>query len=304
VSSQSTLPVEPVPSLADGGPPLPEVASALQVLQLLDGYGDAAMTSLHTSVENIAWLSARSIHNWSFNYERMLEFWYSKLVPLKSGMIYDVGAHRGRHTVVLAGLGRPVVAFEPLPMIRAVLQELVGDLTNVTVRADALCNKVGTGTFVVNVTAPEESGIRRRIYNDETSAQVEEIDVSYCRLDDFHPPEMAISFIKIDTEGGEIDILRGSSRVLAENRPVLSVEYGYPGYSQYGHTKAELLTVAQAAGYRVFDIFGYPIEPAHWDGSVDTFAWDYLLIPREDVFIASLLSGLRLQLARSIGLFL
>jgi FkbM family methyltransferase len=46
-----------------------------------------------------------------------------------------------------------------------------------------------------------------------------------------------LRFIKIDVEGGEIDVLRGGERLLRRTRPFVAVEYGSPTYSLYGHKK-------------------------------------------------------------------
>jgi FkbM family methyltransferase len=271
---------------------------------LWDEYRVAAACTIHTATDNIEWMTKHSIANWTFEYEGVLEFWYSKLIPQRDGMIYDIGAHRGRHTDVFARFGRQVVAFEPIPQIREILQERCVSLPSVTVRPEALGNSVGRSVFTINRNAPEESGIKRRAYNDEAQADVITIDVELARLDDIHSPESKISFIKIDTEGGEVDILEGAVRTLSTYRPIISVEYGSPSYSVYGHGRDQLLQLAIKNRYRVFDIFGFPIDESNVERAVDAFAWDYLLLPEEDRSLVAAVSTLRLELARVIANYL
>jgi FkbM family methyltransferase len=267
-------------------------------------YAAAATVGLHTSTDNIDWMVERSIDSWVFDYEAILEFWYAKLIPLRHGMIYDIGAHLGRHTAVFARFGRPVMAFEPLPHIRERLVQNCASFGEVVIRQEALGDSTGAGTFTVNQNALEESGIKRRVYNDEQHADVTEIEVQLARLDDVHTSTVAIAFVKIDTEGGEIGILRGGRRVLTTFRPILSVEYGSPGYSVYGHKKGDLLAIADDYGYHLYDIFGYRIDASNADRAIDAFAWDYLMLPADDAHLAAAVMALRLHLASTISNFL
>jgi len=160
-------------------------------------YARAMIDSIHTAGEHIDWMLEHGITNWAFLYEDLLEYWYTRLIPPRRGMVYDIGAHRGRHTRVFTALGRNTVAFEPNPHIRVHLEAEFADNPLAIIRGEALCNRVGGGQFVVNVYAPEESGIERRIYNDEVNARTTTIDVTYNRLDVVHEGREAIAFVKI-----------------------------------------------------------------------------------------------------------
>ncbi len=262
-----------------------------------------ARETYDTAEANIEWLVANDVHNWTFRYEDMLQYWYNSLIPASPGMIYDIGAHRGRHTTVFASLGRPVVAFEPTPHIREILLENTRHFTSITVRHEALCNRSGRGQFVVNLHAPEESGIEQRIYNDEANAEPTVIEVQYARLDELHDNQVPVSFVKIDTEGGELDILRGARDVLTSLRPVISVEYGFPGYSRYGHSTVDLVDLADDLGYAIFDIFGFPVHQQNYREAIDRFAWDYLLLPMDRPWLAAQMPALRWILATRIAQF-
>jgi hypothetical protein len=129
---------------------------------------------------------------------------------------------------------------------------------------------------------PAESGLRARIANHPALADPVAIEVEVRRLDEFLPELTNVSFIKIDVEGGEIACLRGAAGLLERFRPFVSVEYGRPGYSVYGHSADALYELARSHGYRIADLFGAvcPDLPA-WRYACDRSYWDWFLVPRE-----------------------
>ena len=60
-------------------------------------------------------------------------------------------------------------------------------------------------------------------------AGIETIQVEVDLLDNVIPPGMAIRFMKIDVEGGELGVFRGAARILRESLPVVVFEYGLGG---------------------------------------------------------------------------
>jgi hypothetical protein len=70
--------------------------------------------------------------------------------------------------------------------------------------------------------------------------------------------------------------------LLAQRRPILSVEYGAPGYSQYGHQRETLFRWAKAHRYVMADLFGNCITTeAEWNRLCDTVYWDFFMFPEE-----------------------
>lgn len=218
------------------------------------------------------------------NYEQLLAHQYVQIV--KSGQIaFDVGAHAGLHTRrLLASVGEAgrVVAFEPLPEQFRALQTEFGGRPNVELHQMALAAKSGTASFVHAVGTPEESGLRERIYNQPDLAKPTQIEVIVGRLDDVAAKFEHVDFIKIDIEGGEIDCLEGAKATLKRCRPVISVEYGFPSYSRYGHKAETLFDFAQANRYGVLDLFGNELGSRDdWLKFCDQAYWDYFLVPLE-----------------------
>ena len=96
--------------------------------------------------------------------------------------------------------------------------------------------------------------------------------------------EFKVDFIKIDTEGGEIDILKGSNNLVTRDLPIISVEYGPGGYDAYGYDPDTLFTWARSHDYWIFDLFGHQFRSIEqWNKCVAQYYWDYLLIPNQKI---------------------
>ncbi|HKU28016.1 MAG TPA: FkbM family methyltransferase [Candidatus Sulfotelmatobacter sp.] len=219
----------------------------------------------------------------SFNFEDLLETHYRRWV--RSGdTIIDIGAHTGRHLEPLlecVGLEGKAIAFEPLPFAFDVLRERFKG-TQVELNNMALGKEAGMVEFTYARGTPEESGLRRRTYNAPELADPTLIEVRIDTLDRYCADLESIAFIKIDVEGAEIDCLKGAVKTLQRHRPVVSVEYGRPSYSVYGHTKDTLYELAVSYGYVMFDIFINRLDTIEdWRSTCDRVSWDYFMVPRE-----------------------
>lgn len=227
------------------------------------------------------------------NYEALLAFQYGRFLA-PGNVIFDVGAHTGLHTRnflrAIEDAGQ-VVVFEPLPPQFEYLSSLFGADARVKLNQRAVGAKAGRATFVHATGSPEESGLRQRVFNKPEIAAPVEIEVIVTTLDEEAAPYPRIDFVKIDIEGGEIDCLRGAKSVLNNHRPIVSVEYGSPGYSAYGHRPETLFELASRHNYGVHDLFGNRIDNRKdWLQFCDQAYWDYFLIPRERTDIAARLT--------------
>jgi FkbM family methyltransferase len=240
------------------------------------------MTYACSAEEMLLALEASGVSGSLVNWERLLVISYATLVEPQSNIV-DVGGKKGRHVAVFFDHLRAaqVYVFEPNPEMVTILRRRYGERRNLTIMEMALADHTGAEEFTVNVGAPGESGLRQRAFNNPDRARIKRITVPVGRLDDqvFHGP---IHFVKIDVEGGEIGVLHGGRDFLVLHRPVLSVEYGRPSYSAYGHTADTLYEEAATIDYAVCDLFGNVFRSIdEWRACVDRLYWDYLLIPQE-----------------------
>ena len=160
----------------------------------------------------------------------------------------DVGAHRGeilRQIVRLAPKGAHF-AFEPIPEHAEYLSK---KYPGVVVHQCALADYAGTSDFHFVTNASAYSGLRRRIY-DRRDPEIAIISVDVRTLDESLPSHSHVDFIKIDVEGGEFHVLKGSLETIRRCKPVIIFEAGEKGTGQYGVRPADLfLLLTGTMGY-------------------------------------------------------
>lgn len=138
----------------------------------------------------------------------------------------DVGANLGIHALVLAacvGDGGKVHAFEPLPSIGTRLEEnlKLNGVTNVDLHREALGSTLGDVVFDSN---PSDFNIGKGRVTPQG-----DITVPIGTLDDRLGTEtLPVSMIKIDTEGHELEVLKGGVNIMKNQRPVVVMEFN-PG---------------------------------------------------------------------------
>ena len=165
--------------------------------------------------------------------ETILRSERASLAAGKSLISFDVGAHRGTHSLVYSSLSDQVYSFEPNPPIYQDLQEnlALNAITNVEALKLGLSDSDGSAEFFV--PPGTHTGIGG--FNASFSAvlpeeQQQKIQVPIKRGDSFVSERglETVSFIKIDVEGFERAVLAGLKTTIAEFQPVVIVEYS-PG---------------------------------------------------------------------------
>lgn len=158
--------------------------------------------------------------------------------------VADVGAHMGFDTLHfsrLVGDGGRVHAFEPAPANGRKLRRNceLNSLQQVTVHPYAVSDYRGTARFVAEGTTTSHIA---------TAADSAGVEIQTVTLDDTLAPEGSIApidLIKADVEGFEFEVLRGSTRILREIRPVWLIEI------HSATALAQCVTLLIAAGYRI-----------------------------------------------------
>lgn len=158
-------------------------------------------------------------------YERdMLEFLRDRLLDLRASrtqVAIDVGANIGNHSLFLSDLFARIIAFEPNPLARAILQinlEMNG-ASNVEVRSIGLSDRAGKATLsfdLGNLGGASVVGVR------SGSGGRREIELAVG--DDVIDPSAAVGLIKVDVEGAEEAVLKGLERTLRTHRPIVMIE--------------------------------------------------------------------------------
>lgn len=189
------------------------------------------------------------------------------LAVLRPGQSFvDVGSHYGYFTLLaarLVGAGGRVDAFEPTPSTFAMLEGNVRSMPNVVPNQVAVwseasqLNVVDLGTRLGaynSVFAPRLGGAPAGQKGTPIRVQAVSLD-AYCAARQVKP-----DFVKIDAESAEHRILQGMERLLAEDRPFVSVEVGdfdLPGVPR----SSTVLEGMVAKGYTPFEYAGGSIRP-------------------------------------------
>lgn len=116
-----------------------------------------------------------------------------------------------------------------------------------------------------------------------------------------------VSLMKLDIEGAEFPALRGAAETLRTMRPVVLFENGlHTPAGRFGYSADDFFQFFDNHGYRLYDVFGVPVEPRHWRGSVGLeIAWNFLAVHRNDrrhhIFLEEITDLLQASLKRIKG---
>jgi FkbM family methyltransferase len=187
----------------------------------------------------------------------------------------DVGANTGIITGQLCRAVGPsgrVTALEPLPGNASALRQLraangLDQLEVLEVAAGAAATRLA-----LRVPPAENSGwasfSATWLHGDTVEVEVASLEA----IVDERPGRL--SFIKIDVEGYEPEVLEGARGALAEHRPVVVMEFNDPLLKDRGSSSADLLALCVSLGYTAVD------EDASSESGLAGAVRDLLLIPR------------------------
>jgi len=157
------------------------------------------------------------------------EYWLLQKVAPRCSIVCDVGAHVGNWTnaCLMANPNVHIYAFEASPPTQEQFSRRFASAPNVHLLRVGLGDESAMLKFYDHGTGSGLSGFfSRELSVGKEPQQV--IQVACAPLDDL--PEFAnktIDFLKIDTEGSEMRVLRGSKTLLAQKRiRLIQFEYG------------------------------------------------------------------------------
>jgi FkbM family methyltransferase len=157
----------------------------------------------------------------------------------------DVGANVGVYSLLAASVPQTtVIAYEPSSDSFYRLQENVAlnQLERISPR------RLAVGSEHCQVVLSVGSDTTNRVLTGELAKRSDAELVSMTTLDelmeDLGPAAVRIAVVKIDVEGGELDVIAGATRLLTQISPVLIVEENDP---------AALRSLLTSLGYAVID---------------------------------------------------
>jgi FkbM family methyltransferase len=182
-------------------------------------------------------------------------FQKAMLEAIQSGdCVWDIGANVGLYTSKFAdivGSSGSVYAFEPSPKNLERLRAVVSLTGNVTVMPVALGDREGEVAFQ---QSEDSLGAASRVIADDRKVQESALTVAVTTADIVVRAGAAPypNVVKIDTEGYELDVLRGMQDCLAEaTLRVLCIEVHFAQLAERGmkSAPAEIERILVAAGF-------------------------------------------------------
>jgi len=204
------------------------------------------------------------------------------LKTTEPGIFVDVGANTGFYSLLaLAVSSRTrVVAYEPLSSVREILRKNLG--------LNAVTLNTGTRARLSGLALSDETGSARLFLPDqahglvETSASLsatfKESVQSYeivkrTTVDAEFRAAHRVSFIKVDAEGHDVQVLAGAKALLQRDRPIVFVEV------LLGADETKLTSLLRQVAY--VDLVMRPAEIVgpHREVRHDTFGWNHVWLP-------------------------
>lgn len=192
----------------------------------------------------------------------------------------DVGANEGLFTVHMAGcVGASgiVLAIEPSSREFRILEanQRVNAFTQVRPKRIAVSDH--TGTAELHIAGEGHSGqntLGGFVYRGVDAVVVEQVELR--TLDQLVQAEglQRVHFMKLDCEGSECRVLKGSRDILTRHRPVIMMELCDPALRAMGSSANEVVGLLREHGYRihVFDATDGRPRPATdgepWSGNI------------------------------------
>lgn len=136
----------------------------------------------------------------------------------------DVGANIGNHTIGLHGHFHHCHAFEPDPRTFRLLKANTANRPNIICHKTALSDRDGISAFSQHRTNTGKSHIVDPPQPQSPPTSQSLINVETTRLDNTSSASEKVSFIKIDVEGHELEVLKGAQKLLTTQMPIILLE--------------------------------------------------------------------------------
>jgi FkbM family methyltransferase len=171
--------------------------------------------------------------------------------------VLDIGAYLGEWSRRVSD-HRPtarIYAFEPAPDTFPALEKNVRN-TRITPVKLALSDEAGVATFQVYQDAAVLNSFYERQGLTERGVKPVEVEVATERLDAWCKAKQIdqVDYLKIDTEGAELLVLRGASQLL-DDKAISLVQFEYGGtYPDAGITLKQVFDFLSGYGYGIYRI--------------------------------------------------
>jgi FkbM family methyltransferase len=168
----------------------------------------------------------------------------------------DIGAHIGLYTIAMGKIVKgngTIYSFEPTPATFKVLQKNIhiNKMNNIVRPINkAVSDREGTTTFYINDTDVCNSNSLASNYNNKKGNG---INVALTSIDKLVETENIsfIDIIKIDAEGAEYSVLKGSEKTLRQFRPKIILGLHPKAIENFGDSLIVIYDFISTLGYKI-----------------------------------------------------
>jgi FkbM family methyltransferase len=218
-----------------------------------------------------------------------------RLLPGRPGAFIDVGVNVG-HTLLkvkVADPDRPYVGFEPNPQCLTYVQHLINanQFTQCTVVPVGVSNRTGVLKLYLNPDVDPSATLVEGFREPDRYRRsvLVPVFVGDDMLDRLDVEDVAV--MKIDVEGGELDVMRGFERTLQRTKPYVFCEVlpVFDPQSEVGqfriHRQRELIELLSDLGYNIFRVYvdDRVEELAEFGIHSDMTLANYLFVPNAEL---------------------
>ena len=164
---------------------------------------------------------------------------------------FDIGANYGTHSLLFLSQGCQAVTFEPNPECQPFFRRFL-QLNSLQGRWEPVA--VGEGRSNAELVFPKNdtwNGSLQKNYQQELAAYKDliSIQVPVISVDDYvSETNIWPDIIKIDTEGFELNVLKGARKTLEQSHPVIIFESNKPA------ERNDLFSLLAGLGFQVYDL--------------------------------------------------
>ncbi|UCJ08159.1 FkbM family methyltransferase [Chitinophaga pendula] len=139
---------------------------------------------------------------------------------LMSGVVLDIGANHGNYAAMLRKLKvkLPIFAFEPHPAAFAKLEQTAAEYDFTAIQQGA-SNETTTALIYdyAGGEGSEHASMYKEVIAGFRNSAVDEVHISLTTIDEFVETNhiSRIALLKIDTEGNELNVLKGARQTIA-----------------------------------------------------------------------------------------
>jgi FkbM family methyltransferase len=178
-------------------------------------------------------------------------------------IVFDVGANTGQSVAAFSEMfpGAIVYAFEPVEMTYRALEASARSRANVRAFKLALGRMAGDAPMIVDPTRLTDSQVTVRPPRPGQRMETVRMETgdAFCTANGVD----RIGYLKIDTEGHDLDVLAGFSRMLAEKRIDLAeAEVGMNRWNNRHVPLEKVKELMEAAGYALFHVYEQAMDTA------------------------------------------